>query len=166
MQEVLRQNAGGLETKRNPVLRQNAEVLRQNAGSLRNKTQQSLEAKRNHVLKLAESSLEIIVLSDSSDDSKKMSNKRTSITGKPVEGPPRKLLRCDEDTIQESQSPNYESKYLPVYKKHNPKVKCPIPITRCMLGLTNVQTWDDIYMKFGVRKVESGAAKAKRKGKV
>ncbi|GJR75874.1 hypothetical protein Tco_0088239 [Tanacetum coccineum] len=88
-----------------------------------------------------------------------MSNKRPSITRKPVEGPPRELLRwygydtdlsledefpgtdndttdndsSDEDTIQESQSPNCE---------------------------------DDIYMKFGVRKVESGAAKAKGKGKV
>ncbi|GJT85543.1 hypothetical protein Tco_1067260 [Tanacetum coccineum] len=137
-------------------------------------------------------SKEIIVLSDSSDDSKKTSNKRPSITRKPVEGPPRELLRwygydtdlsledefpgtdndttdndsSDEDTIQESQSPNCEGKYLPVCKKHNPKVKSPIPITGCVLGLTNVQTWDDIYMKFGVRKVESGAAKAKGKGKV
>ncbi|GKC70511.1 hypothetical protein Tco_1116394 [Tanacetum coccineum] len=72
----------------------------------------------------------------------------------------------DEDTIQESQSPNCEGKYLPVCKKHNPKVKSHKPIRGCVLGLTNVQTWDDIYMKFGVRKVESGAAKAKGKGKV
>ncbi|GJZ95095.1 kinase-like domain, phloem protein 2-like protein [Tanacetum coccineum] len=120
-----------------------------------------------------------------------MSNKRPSITRKPVEGPPRELLRwyvydtylsledefpvtdndttdndsSDENTIQESQSPNYGGKYLPVCKKHNPKVKSPMPITGCVLGLTNVQTWDDIYMKFGVRKVESGAAKAKGKFK-
>nr|GEV54553.1 RNA-directed DNA polymerase, eukaryota [Tanacetum cinerariifolium] len=45
-----------------------------------------------------------------SDYSKNMSNKRPSITRKPVEGPPRELLRCDEDTIQESQSPNCEGK--------------------------------------------------------
>ncbi|GJX24444.1 hypothetical protein Tco_0228889 [Tanacetum coccineum] len=137
-------------------------------------------------------SKEIIVLFDSSDDSKKTSNKRPSITRKPVEGPPRELLRwygydtdlsledefpgtdndttdndsSDEDTIQESQSPNCEGKYLPVCKKHNPKVKSHKPIRGCVLGLTNVQTWDDIYMKFGVRKVESGAAKAKGKRKV
>nr|GEX65766.1 hypothetical protein [Tanacetum cinerariifolium] len=60
-----------------------------------------------------------------------MSNQRTSITRKPVEGPSRELLRwygyetnlrledefprtdndsSDEDTLQESQSPNYEGK--------------------------------------------------------
>nr|GEV42564.1 hypothetical protein [Tanacetum cinerariifolium] len=72
----------------------------------------------------------------------------------------------DEDTIQESQSPNCEGKYLPVCKKHNPKVKSLTSFTRCVLGLTNVQTWDDIYMKFGVGKVESGAAKANGKEKV
>ncbi|GKD90399.1 hypothetical protein Tco_1365906 [Tanacetum coccineum] len=134
----------------------------------------------------------IIVLSDSSDNIKKISNKRPSITRKLVEGPPRELLRwygydtdlsledeflgtdndttdndsSDEDTIQESQSLNCEGKYLPFCKKHNPKVKSHKPIRGCVLGLTNVQTWDDIYMKFGVRKVESGAAKAKGKGKV
>ncbi|GJX30214.1 hypothetical protein Tco_0238293 [Tanacetum coccineum] len=121
-----------------------------------------------------------------------MSNKRPSITRKPIEGPPRELLRwygydtylsledefpgtyndttnndsSDEDTIQESKSPNCEGNYLPICKKHNPKVKSHKPIRGCVLGLTNVQTWDDIYMKFGVRKVESGATKAKGKGKV
>ncbi|GJR27175.1 hypothetical protein Tco_1103407 [Tanacetum coccineum] len=70
-----------------------------------------------------------------------MSNKRPSITRKPVEGPPRELLRwygydtdlsledefprtdndsSDEDTIQESQSPKSEV-ILTVCKKHNPK---------------------------------------------
>ncbi|GKE74022.1 hypothetical protein Tco_1536063 [Tanacetum coccineum] len=72
----------------------------------------------------------------------------------------------DEDTIQESQSPNSEGKYVPVCQKHNPKVKSPIPITGCVLGLANVHTWDDILKKFGVRKVESGAAKGKGKKKV
>ncbi|GJT65522.1 hypothetical protein Tco_1017002 [Tanacetum coccineum] len=121
-----------------------------------------------------------------------MSNKRPSITRKLVEGPPRELLRwygydtdlsledeflgtdndttdndsSDEDTIQESQSLNCEGKYLPVCKKHNPKVKSHKPIRGCVLGLTNVQTWDDIYMKFSVMKIKSGAAKAKGKGKV
>nr|GEW01560.1 fatty acid amide hydrolase [Tanacetum cinerariifolium] len=72
----------------------------------------------------------------------------------------------DEDTIQKSQSPNFEGKYVPVFLKHNPKVKSLIPITGCVLGLASVHTWDDILNKFGVRKVESGDAKGKRKKKV
>nr|GEW34316.1 hypothetical protein [Tanacetum cinerariifolium] len=72
----------------------------------------------------------------------------------------------DEDTIQESQSPNSGGKYVPVCQKHNPNVKTPIPITGCVLGLANVHTWDDILNKFSVRKVESGAAKEKEKKKV
>nr|GEW94023.1 hypothetical protein [Tanacetum cinerariifolium] len=114
------------------------------------------------------------------------------ITRKRVNGPPIELLKwygydtdlsqedefpgidndttdnasSDEDTIQKSQSPNFESKYVPVCQKDNPKVKNPIPITGCVLGLANVHTWDDILKKFGVRKVESGNAKGKGKKKV
>ncbi|GJV24600.1 hypothetical protein Tco_1377295 [Tanacetum coccineum] len=69
----------------------------------------------------------------------------------------------DKDTIQESQSPNSKGKYVPVCQKHNSKVKSPIPITGCVLGLANVHTRDDILKKFDVRKVESGAAKGKGK---
>ncbi|GJT91871.1 hypothetical protein Tco_1080716 [Tanacetum coccineum] len=121
-----------------------------------------------------------------------MFNKGPLITRKPVEEPPIELLKwygydtdlyqgdefpgtdndttdnasSDEDTIQESQSPNSEGKYVPVCHIHNPKVKSPIPITGCVLGLANVHIWDDILKKFGVRKVESGAAKGKGKKKV
>nr|GEX50332.1 hypothetical protein [Tanacetum cinerariifolium] len=121
-----------------------------------------------------------------------MSNNEPLITRKPAEGPPIKLLKwygydtnlhqvdefpgtyndttdnasSDEDTIQESQSPNSGGKYVPVCQKHNPNVKTPIPITGCVLGLANVHTWDDILNKFSVRKVESGAAKEKEKKKV
>ncbi|GJS24572.1 hypothetical protein Tco_0453204 [Tanacetum coccineum] len=94
-----------------------------------------------------------------------MSNKGSLITRKPIERQPIELLKwygydtdlyqgdefpgtnndtidnasSDEDTIQESQSPNSEA---------------------------NVNTWDDILKKFGVRKVKSGAAKGKGKKKV
>ncbi|GKG40598.1 hypothetical protein Tco_0467375 [Tanacetum coccineum] len=71
----------------------------------------------------------------------------------------------DEDTIHESYSPKSKGKYVPVSQKHNPKVifKSPIPITGCVLGLANVHTWDNILKKFGVKKPESGADKAKEK---
>ncbi|GJR71231.1 hypothetical protein Tco_0083596 [Tanacetum coccineum] len=74
----------------------------------------------------------------------------------------------DEDTIHESYSPKSKGKYVPLSQKHNPKVifKSPIPNTRCVLGLTNVHTWDDILKKFKVRKPESCADKAKGKRKV
>nr|GEV29150.1 hypothetical protein [Tanacetum cinerariifolium] len=95
-------------------------------------------------------SIEIIMLSDSSDDSKKISNKRPSLTRKSVEGPPRELLRwyrydtnlsledefpmtdndttnndsSDEDTIQESQSPNCEEKLKVVLPRQRGREKC------------------------------------------
>ncbi|GJR10666.1 hypothetical protein Tco_0793318 [Tanacetum coccineum] len=50
----------------------------------------------------------------------------------------------DEDTILECYSPMSKGKYVPVSKKHNPKVKNPIPMTRCMLGIANDTTWDDM----------------------
>nr|GEV48547.1 hypothetical protein [Tanacetum cinerariifolium] len=132
------------------------------------------------------------MLSDSSDDNRKMSNKGPLITRKPVEGPQIELLKSygydtdlyqggefsgtdndttdnassDEYTIQESQSPNFEGKYVSVCRKHNPKIKSPIPIIGCVLGLANVHTWDDILKKFGVRKVKSDAGKGKGKQKV
>ncbi|GJR33139.1 hypothetical protein Tco_1109371 [Tanacetum coccineum] len=46
----------------------------------------------------------------------------------------------DEDTIQESYSPMSKGKYVPVSQNSNPKVKSPIPITGCVLGLANVTT--------------------------
>ncbi|GKF15797.1 hypothetical protein Tco_0057259, partial [Tanacetum coccineum] len=71
----------------------------------------------------------------------------------------------DEDTINESYSPKSKGKYVPVSQKHNPKVifKSPILIKGCVLGLANVHTWDDILMKFGVRKPESCVDNAKGK---
>nr|GEV50527.1 hypothetical protein [Tanacetum cinerariifolium] len=121
-----------------------------------------------------------------------MSNKGPLITRKLVEGPPIELLKWygydtnlyqgdefpstdndtidnasnDENTIQESQSLNSKGTYVPVCQKHNPKVKSPIPITGCVLGLENVHTWDDILKKFDFRKVKSGAAKGNEKKKV
>ncbi|GKD58721.1 hypothetical protein Tco_1296230 [Tanacetum coccineum] len=59
-----------------------------------------------------------------------------------------------------------KSKYLPVLQKHNPKVKSHIPVTRCVLGLANVTTWDEILNKIGVRKAEIATDKANGKRKV
>ncbi|GJS24252.1 hypothetical protein Tco_0452884 [Tanacetum coccineum] len=133
-------------------------------------------------------SKEIIVLRDS--DSKGVSSKGPSIPRVPVEGPSIQGLldwygyntvkeylsdtyflssdkdNIDEDTIQECYSANSKGKYVPVSKKHKTKVKSPIPIRGCVLGLTNIDTWEDILKKFGVTKQESCADKAKRKRKV
>nr|GEX44064.1 hypothetical protein [Tanacetum cinerariifolium] len=112
----------------------------------------------------AYSKKKIIVLSNCSDNTRKMSKKEPLITRKPVEGPPIELLKwygydtylyqgdefsstdndttdnasSDEDTIQKSQSPNSEGKYVPVCQKRNTKVKSPIPITGCVLGVANM----------------------------
>nr|GEW49484.1 reverse transcriptase domain-containing protein [Tanacetum cinerariifolium] len=91
---------------------------------------------------------EIIVLTlDSSDDNKGISSEGPSITNIPKEGPsiarrskepiPKELLEWyGYDTVED---------YLPVAKKLIPKVifKIPNPIKGCVLGLANVETWDN-----------------------
>ncbi|GJU69662.1 hypothetical protein Tco_1255921 [Tanacetum coccineum] len=72
----------------------------------------------------------------------------------------------DEDCIYESNYAMSKGKYVPVLQKHNPKVKIPIPVTGCVLGLVNVNTCDEIVNKIGVRKSEIYADKAKRKRKL
>nr|GFA00956.1 hypothetical protein [Tanacetum cinerariifolium]GFA00965.1 hypothetical protein [Tanacetum cinerariifolium] len=59
----------------------------------------------------------------------------------------------NEDTIDESYFPKYKGKNVQRAKKPAPKVifKSPIPIEGCVLGLGNVQTWDTIVKKFGIR---------------
>ncbi|GJU09951.1 hypothetical protein Tco_1132347 [Tanacetum coccineum] len=69
----------------------------------------------------------------------------------------------DEDCIHESNYAMSKGKYVPVSQKHNPKVKIPVPVTGCVLGLANITTWDEIVNKMGVRKTEICAAKAKGK---
>ncbi|GKC27982.1 phospholipase-like protein [Tanacetum coccineum] len=72
----------------------------------------------------------------------------------------------DEDCIHDSNYIMSKGKYVPVLQKHNPKVKSPVPVTRCVLGLTNVTTLDEIMNKMGVRKSEICAKKAKGKRKM
>nr|GEX97342.1 hypothetical protein [Tanacetum cinerariifolium] len=128
---------------------------------------------------------------DSSDD-----NKGPSIPKVPVEGPSiQRLLNwygyntiekylsdnyfpstykdtttdkdnIDEDAIQECYSAKSKGKYVPVSKKHNPKVKSPIPVKRCVLGLANINKLEDSLKKFRVRKQKNYANKAKGKRKV
>nr|GEV13384.1 hypothetical protein [Tanacetum cinerariifolium] len=61
------------------------------------------------------------------------------------------IVHTGQDRIHECHSPKSKAKYVPVLQKHNPNVKSPIAITGCVLGLPNVDTWDDILKKFGMR---------------
>ncbi|GJT86157.1 hypothetical protein Tco_1067874 [Tanacetum coccineum] len=72
----------------------------------------------------------------------------------------------DEDCIHESNYAMSKGKYVPVSQKHNPKVKIPVPVTGCVLGLANVTTWDEIVNKMRVRKSEIYADRAKGKRNV
>ncbi|GJX40971.1 hypothetical protein Tco_0255961 [Tanacetum coccineum] len=78
----------------------------------------------------------------------------------------------DEDCIHESNQGRRDitgrggRKYVPVSQKHTPKVKSPVPVTGCVLGLTNVTTWDEIVNKMGVMKSEIYVEKAKGKRKL
>ncbi|GKC27313.1 hypothetical protein Tco_1034607 [Tanacetum coccineum] len=94
-------------------------------------------------------------MNDSLDDSKDVSSKGPSITSIPKEGPstaklskepiPKELLTWYVYDIIED--------YLPVIEKPIPKVifKSHIPIKRCVLRLANVETWDNIVKKYGMR---------------
>nr|GEV99564.1 hypothetical protein [Tanacetum cinerariifolium] len=108
-----------------------------------------------------------MLTSDSLDDNKGVSSEGPSITSIPKEGPsiarrskepiPKELLEWyGYDTVED---------YLPVAKKPIPKVifKSPIPIKGCVLGLANVETWDNIVKKFRTRTPERYANKSKGK---
>nr|GEZ90571.1 hypothetical protein [Tanacetum cinerariifolium] len=106
---------------------------------------------------------------DSSTDNKGVSIEGPSITSIPKEGSsiakrskepiPKELLEWyGYDTVED---------YLPVAKKPITKVifKSPIPIKGCVLGLANVETWDNIVKKFRMRTPEICADKSKGKRK-
>nr|GEX09586.1 hypothetical protein [Tanacetum cinerariifolium] len=106
---------------------------------------------------------------DSLDDNKGVSSEGTSITSIPKEGPSiakwskepilKELLECyGYGTVED---------YLPVTKKPIPKVifKSPIPIKGCVLGLANVETYDNIMKRFRMRTPERCADKSKGKRK-
>ncbi|GKD54770.1 hypothetical protein Tco_1288157, partial [Tanacetum coccineum] len=61
------------------------------------------------------------------------------------------IVHTGQDPIHECHSPKSKAKYVPVSHKHNPNVKSPNAIIGCVLGLPNVNTWDDILYKFGMR---------------
>ncbi|GJR72555.1 hypothetical protein Tco_0084920 [Tanacetum coccineum] len=73
-----------------------------------------------------------------------------------------------DDDIEESFFPKSKGKNTQRTKYPTPTVifKSPIPIMRCVLGLANFKTWDNIVKKFGVRKPGICANKAKGKRKV
>ncbi|GKC68394.1 hypothetical protein Tco_1100992 [Tanacetum coccineum] len=109
-------------------------------------------------------------MNDSSDDSKGVSSKGPSITSIPKEGP--SIARLSKEPILKELLEWYGydtvEDYLPVAKKALPKVifKSPIPIKGCVLGLANVETWDNIVKKFGMRTPGRCADKSKGKRKV
>ncbi|GKB09936.1 hypothetical protein Tco_0843859 [Tanacetum coccineum] len=63
----------------------------------------------------------------------------------------------DEDTVDESYFPKSKGKNVQRAKNPTLKVifKSPIPIKGCMIGLVNVQTWDNIVKKFGIRNLRN-----------
>ncbi|GKF67504.1 hypothetical protein Tco_0197183 [Tanacetum coccineum] len=59
----------------------------------------------------------------------------------------------DKDCIDDSNSAMSKGKYVPVYKKHNPNMYSPVPVTGCVLGLASITTWDEIEKKIGLENV-------------
>ncbi|GJR65915.1 hypothetical protein Tco_0011980 [Tanacetum coccineum] len=89
-----------------------------------------------------------MLTSDNSDDNKGVSSKGPSITSIPKEGP--SIARRSKEPILKELLEWYGydivEDYLPVAKKPIPEVifKSPILIKGCVLGLANVETWDNI----------------------
>ncbi|GJV64123.1 reverse transcriptase domain-containing protein [Tanacetum coccineum] len=69
------------------------------------------------------------------------------------------IVHTGQDPIHEFHSLKSKAKYVPISQKHNPNVKSPIAITGCVLGLPNVDTWDDILKKLRMRTPGSCADK-------
>ncbi|GKC52932.1 hypothetical protein Tco_1075677, partial [Tanacetum coccineum] len=61
------------------------------------------------------------------------------------------IVHTGQDPIHKCHSPISKAKYVPVSQKHNQNVKSPTPIKGCVLGLLNVDTWDDILKNFRMR---------------
>ncbi|GKE76875.1 hypothetical protein Tco_1542995 [Tanacetum coccineum] len=104
---------------------------------------------------------------DSSDNSKGVSSKGPSITSIPKEGP--SITRLSKEPIPKELLAWYgydivEDDLL-VAEKPIPKAifKSPILIKRCVLGLANVETWDNIVKKYEMR--TPGRCVDKSKGK-
>ncbi|GJW27089.1 hypothetical protein Tco_0040900 [Tanacetum coccineum] len=76
----------------------------------------------------------------------------------------------DEETSDNETTDNETSieKYVPVGKSTSQKsiFKSPQPITRVVLGLANLKTWDDVVQKIGKRKPGNCADKGKGKTKL
>ncbi|GJX44754.1 hypothetical protein Tco_0261430 [Tanacetum coccineum] len=116
----------------------------------------------------------LIMISDSSDDSNGPSIPRVPVYGPSVQGLLDKygydnieeylsdfyfpstdkedtIVHIGQDPIHECHSPESKAKYVPVSYKHNLNVKSPNAITGCVLGLPNIDIWDDILNKFRIR---------------
>ncbi|GKF70468.1 hypothetical protein Tco_0203525, partial [Tanacetum coccineum] len=71
------------------------------------------------------------------------------------------IVHTGQDPIHECHSLMSKAKYVTVSQKHNPNVKSPTPIKGCVLGLANVETWDNTVNKFGMRTPGRCADKSK-----
>ncbi|GJU61408.1 retrovirus-related pol polyprotein from transposon TNT 1-94, partial [Tanacetum coccineum] len=105
----------------------------------------------------------------SSDDSKGVSSKGPSITSIPKEGP--SIARLSKEPILKKLLKWYGYDIvedLLVAKKPIPKIifKSPTSIKGCVLGLANVETWDNIVKKFRMRTLGRCVDKSKGKRKV
>nr|GEX97498.1 hypothetical protein [Tanacetum cinerariifolium] len=96
-----------------------------------------------------------MLTSDSLDENKRVSIKGPSITSIPKQGPSfaRQFKEPIIKELLEWYGYDTVKDYLPVAKRHIPKVifKSPIPIKGCVLGLVNVETWDNIVKKFRMK---------------
>nr|GEU81305.1 hypothetical protein [Tanacetum cinerariifolium] len=106
-------------------------------------------------------------VNDSSDDSKGVSSKGTSIKSIPKEG--LLIARLSKEPIPKELLAWYGydivEDYLLVAENPILKVifKSPNPIKRCVLGLAKVETWDNIMKQYGIR--TPGRCADKSKGK-
>nr|GEV33757.1 hypothetical protein [Tanacetum cinerariifolium] len=106
----------------------------------------------------------------SSDDNKGILSKGPSITSIPKEGP--SIAKLAKEPIPKEFLAWYGydivKDYLPITEKPILKFifKSPNPIKRCALGLANVETWDNIVKKYGMRTPGRCVDKSKGKRKI
>nr|GFA30111.1 hypothetical protein [Tanacetum cinerariifolium] len=104
-----------------------------------------------------------------SDDNKDVSSEGPSVTSIPKDGS--SIARRSKEPILKDflEWYGYDTveNYLLVAKKPIPKVifKSPIPIKGCVLGLANVETWDNIVKGFRMKTPKICADKSKGKRK-
>ncbi|GJX94939.1 hypothetical protein Tco_0349525 [Tanacetum coccineum] len=104
------------------------------------------------------------------DDNKGVSSEGPLITSIPKEGP--SIARRSKEPIPKEllEWYGYDTEFEIIYPVQRSQFevifKSPIPIKGCVLGLANVETWDNIMKKYRMRTPERCADKSKEKIKV